>query len=71
MKIDKHLSNRTHEVEWSGIRIMFALADEIPDVSILVSANLILIHLNSSEMPPNRPWTTGIPAIRRQKVLKI
>ena len=32
MKIDKHLSNRTHEVEWSGIRIMFALADEIPDV---------------------------------------
>ena len=32
MKIDKHLSNRTHEVEWSGIRIMFALADQIPDV---------------------------------------
>jgi aspartate/methionine/tyrosine aminotransferase len=32
MKIDKHLSSRTHEVEWSGIRIMFALADEIPDV---------------------------------------
>jgi aspartate/methionine/tyrosine aminotransferase len=32
MKIDKHLSNRTHEVEWSGIRIMFALADKIPDV---------------------------------------
>ena len=32
MKIDKCLSNRTHEVEWSGIRIMFALADEIPDV---------------------------------------
>jgi aspartate/methionine/tyrosine aminotransferase len=32
MTIVKHLSNRTHEVEWSGIRIMFALADEIPDV---------------------------------------
>jgi len=32
MTIAKHLSNRTHEVEWSGIRIMFALADEIPDV---------------------------------------
>ena len=32
MKIENHLSNRTHEVEWSGIRIMFALADEIPDV---------------------------------------
>ena len=32
MVINKHLSNRTHEVEWSGIRIMFALADEIPDV---------------------------------------
>ena len=32
MKIDKHLSSRTHEVGWSGIRIMFALADEIPDV---------------------------------------
>ena len=29
---EKHLSDRTHEVEWSGIRIMFALADEIPDV---------------------------------------
>ncbi len=32
MTIAKHLSDRTHEVEWSGIRIMFALADEIPDV---------------------------------------
>jgi aspartate/methionine/tyrosine aminotransferase len=32
MNIAKFLSNRTHEVEWSGIRIMFALADEIPDV---------------------------------------
>lgn len=32
MKIDNHLSNRTHEVEWSGIRIMFALADDIPGV---------------------------------------
>jgi len=32
MTIEKHLSDRTHEVEWSGIRIMFALADEIPDV---------------------------------------
>ncbi len=32
MKFDIHLSSRTHEVEWSGIRIMFGLADEIPDV---------------------------------------
>ena len=32
MTIEKQLSGRTHEVEWSGIRIMFALADEIPDV---------------------------------------
>lgn len=32
MSIKKHLSPRTHEVEWSGIRVMFALADEIPDV---------------------------------------
>ena len=32
MKIEKLLSKRTHEIEWSGIRIMFALADEIPDV---------------------------------------
>lgn len=32
MKIDEFLSNRTHKVQWSGIRIMFALADEIPDV---------------------------------------
>ena len=32
MTIEKHLADRTHEVEWSGIRIMFALADEIPDV---------------------------------------
>jgi aspartate/methionine/tyrosine aminotransferase len=32
MTIEKHLSERTHAVEWSGIRIMFALADEIPDV---------------------------------------
>ena len=27
-----YLSNRTHQVEWSGIRIMFALAEEVPDV---------------------------------------
>ena len=26
------LAERTHEIEWSGIRIMFALADEIPDI---------------------------------------
>jgi len=32
MTIEKHLADRTHEIEWSGIRIMFALADEIPDV---------------------------------------
>jgi aspartate/methionine/tyrosine aminotransferase len=32
MKIEKNLSDRTHAVEWSGIRIMFALADEISDV---------------------------------------
>ncbi len=32
MTIEKQLSGRTHEVEWSGIRIMFALAGEIPDV---------------------------------------
>jgi aspartate/methionine/tyrosine aminotransferase len=32
MTIEKHLSGRTHEIEWSGIRIMFALSDEIPDV---------------------------------------
>ena len=27
-----HLAARSHEVEWSGIRVMFALADEIPGV---------------------------------------
>ena len=27
-----YLSNRTHQVEWSGIRIMFALAEDVPDV---------------------------------------
>jgi aspartate/methionine/tyrosine aminotransferase len=32
MPIATQLANRTHEVEWSGIRIMFALADEIPGV---------------------------------------
>jgi aspartate/methionine/tyrosine aminotransferase len=32
MNKSSYLSDRTHEVEWSGIRIMFALADEIPDV---------------------------------------
>ena len=30
--IEKAFASRTHAVEWSGIRIMFALADEIPDV---------------------------------------
>lgn len=32
MDIKKYLAARTHRVEWSGIRVMFALADEIPDV---------------------------------------
>jgi aspartate/methionine/tyrosine aminotransferase len=32
MKINNYLASRTHEVEWSGIRLMFALADEIPDM---------------------------------------
>lgn len=32
MNANSCLSDRTHEVEWSGIRIMFAMADEIPDV---------------------------------------
>ncbi len=32
MNDKSYLSKRTHEVEWSGIRIMFALADKIPDV---------------------------------------
>ena len=32
MPIENHFAPRTHEVEWSGIRVMFALADEIPDV---------------------------------------
>jgi aspartate/methionine/tyrosine aminotransferase len=27
-----YLSDRTHAVEWSGIRIMFAMADEIPEI---------------------------------------
>jgi aminotransferase len=30
--IEEKLSRRTHAVQWSGIRIMFALADEIPGI---------------------------------------
>jgi len=32
MTTQEYLADRTHEVEWSGIRIMFAMADEIPDI---------------------------------------
>ena len=32
MTTSNYLADRTHEVEWSGIRIMFAMADEIPGV---------------------------------------
>jgi aspartate/methionine/tyrosine aminotransferase len=32
MTTDNRLAARTHEIEWSGIRIMFALAEAIPDV---------------------------------------
>ncbi|MFC1878114.1 pyridoxal phosphate-dependent aminotransferase [Thermodesulfobacteriota bacterium] len=32
MTTNNFLADRTHEIEWSGIRIMFALADEIPDI---------------------------------------
>ena len=32
MTTQNYLADRTHEVEWSGIRIMFAMADEIPDI---------------------------------------
>ncbi len=30
--MEKFLAARTHEIEWSGIRVMLALADEIPEV---------------------------------------
>jgi aspartate/methionine/tyrosine aminotransferase len=30
--MEKFLAARTHEIEWSGIRVMFALADEMPEV---------------------------------------
>jgi len=32
MNIRTQLASRTHAIEWSGIRVMFALADEIPGV---------------------------------------
>jgi aminotransferase len=32
MNISQHITRRSQAVEWSGIRIMFALADQIPDV---------------------------------------
>jgi aspartate/methionine/tyrosine aminotransferase len=32
MDISNYVTERSHAVEWSGIRVMFALADEIPDV---------------------------------------
>lgn len=32
MKTNNFLAHRTHEVEWSGIRVMLALTEEIPDV---------------------------------------
>jgi len=32
MNWNAKLAPRTHEVEWSGIRVMFALADEVPGV---------------------------------------
>ena len=32
MTAQNYLADRTHEIEWSGIRIMFAMADEIPDI---------------------------------------
>ena len=32
MDVSKHVTDRSRAVEWSGIRVMFALADEIPDV---------------------------------------
>ena len=32
MTTQNYLADRTHEIEWSGIRIMFAMADEIPDI---------------------------------------
>lgn len=32
MDIERYIAKRSFAVEWSGIRVMFALADEIPDV---------------------------------------
>jgi len=32
MDIKQNISKRSHQVQWSGIRVMFALADEIPGV---------------------------------------
>lgn len=32
MTMENHVASRSHAVEWSGIRVMLALANEIPDV---------------------------------------
>ena len=32
MDLDSNIASRSHRVEWSGIRIMFELADRIPGV---------------------------------------
>jgi aspartate/methionine/tyrosine aminotransferase len=32
MQIADKISQRSHQVQWSGIRVMFALADRVPDV---------------------------------------
>ena len=49
MDIQKQLAQRTHAVEWSGIRVMFALADEIEGVvnlGIGQPGRVIIRHLN-------------------------
>ena len=62
MKIDKHLSNRTHDVEWSGIRIMFALADEIPGVVNLgIGMPEVIAEIAAERKPTMRKLPYGIP----------
>ena len=78
MTAQNFLSDRTHEVEWSGIRIMFALEDEIPDI---INLGIGQPDFDTPEFirdalpcdvsrTPNRLWTKVIPVIRRQRALR-
>lgn len=70
MDIEKLLATRNQGVEWSGIRIMFALADKIDGVVNLGIGQPDFDTPEHIRRQPKLPWTRDTPGILRPADLR-